>query len=682
MPSGLRETSKGHFEIYYEAPWGGVASDKSQTDINPNQLVIADGISIRDGKLAYSNFLKGTGIYDLELLPPTNVPPPGAYVNLAIVSSVSIKYAGNFDVPPADPYAKWLGMEFTVGSTTDLKVGTTFTVTSGSIYPYGGRTLSIVTIVDATHFTIGYLIDDPFGDSSSPPTYGAGVMNYYSTTGGGAPNQDWPGAYACLLFNAGNYLCAVDQYGFSYIATLQSDDTIKFQYDQTAPGCPNPNFGIPTAVKVVNGVAYISVYTTGILYAYTPGVSYTVASAIVAGQIIDIFDEYMLQFNTNIGGFSSGGMALGVQPCAVNWSGPDKFTTWDPSLDRTAGYQILTSVEDYISGFVAVANIGYIFKRSGITQITATGVAIQPFNFTTYWNSVIGQGLTFIGTLVQYGQYVFLVTDSNIYLFSGGNFQAIGDVAKTAIYSSFNSNPTNNNISLNLLSGGFLMYPFNGTVPCAEYLFCASNNALTSQIVFWLFNVNNKTWTSVTKLTADLLAQYVANATSVTINFIKNASLYLNYLNSSLNLYFNNLPINITYINFSYLVAGVAYQKTFLYFNIVNTTTSDTSPASLRSGSLNLVFREEEIKLGREPTIRRVLVVASGGNGNDCIVDISVNGVSFGSVNLINVAETTYYSQEGIYTGERPQLTLASSTFNGRISKVMMAGTYADGDID
>ena len=48
MPSGLRKTTGNHFEIYYEEPWGGVASNKSPVDIDPNQCVTQDGVVLRN----------------------------------------------------------------------------------------------------------------------------------------------------------------------------------------------------------------------------------------------------------------------------------------------------------------------------------------------------------------------------------------------------------------------------------------------------------------------------------------------------------------------------------------------------------------------------------------------------------------------------------------------------------
>jgi hypothetical protein len=563
MPSGLRETTKPHFEIYYEAPWGGVASDMAPMDIAPNQLVECDGVTIRNGILCSTIITKS----------PTNV---------------------------------------------------------------------VLTLI---------------------------------------PPSGFPNAYICLIFNCANFLCAVDQYGFSYIATVQGDGTIKFQQDQEAPGAGG-SFGVPTAVQVAAGVAYISVYSTHTLYAYTPTVGYVVASTITAGQFISTFNEYMLQFNTNTGEFASGGTPLGEQPCAVNWSGPDEFTTWDPSVNELAGYQVLTSIEDYISGFVAADNVGYIFKREGVTQMTATGIAIAPWTFTTYWNSVAGQGLIFPESLKQFGRIIFLATDSDVYRFYGGVFTPIAEPARAAIYTSFQQAPSSTAIPNTLIAGGFSIYPFNDEVPIAEYMFMAIDNYYEypelRALTVWFYQPDSKTWTSVTTTAYALLLQYVPTAINPAVNWIKTASVFLNYVSTGSIQNVTNQNVNLIYINYTYSVNGTSYTQTFVFFNLVSSQTASLTGLS-NNGACTLTFRQEEIKLGRRPTIRRVIIKACG-VGN---LFPTVSGVSFGIITLdgTNVPKT-YYSNQGIYTGEDPQLTIESIDFLGQITKVMMAGTYADGDLD
>jgi hypothetical protein len=405
-----------------------------------------------------------------------------------------------------------------------------------------------------------------------------------------------------------------------------------------------------------------------------------VATTYTAGQFIDILDEYMLQLNCN-------STVDGVQPTLVSWSSPDAFSTWDPAVNRTAGFQLLTSVEDYISGFIAVDNVGYILKRTGVTQITATGVAIQPWNFTTYWNSTIGQGLIFPYTLKQFGRFVFLVTDSDVYTFYGGMFTSIADQAKAAIFNSFNVNPALSALPNSLITAGVNLYPFNDSIPGMEYVFIAATANSAGNIIFWFYNPALKAWTSVTRAITDLLAEYVSGASNVVVNSIQTASVFLNALNPTTAIVsVTNLPVLLVYINFTYTVSEVSYNRTFIYYNLVNTPTADTTDITLPPGNLNLVFRSEEIKLGytRKCTIRRAVVKAYGTGTLACtITDIAGTMISLGNIVLDGTNnQRTYYSPFGIATVEAPQLSITSTNFNGAIVKVMLAGTYADGEID
>ncbi len=789
MPSGLRKTTGNHFEIYYEEPWGGVASNKSSVDIDPNQCITQDGVVLRNGLMCYSNIASQNSKWDLELIPPTTPPSnPPVVQTLTGVSCAFSDFLGRAGL--FSPYGYFGTGTFTVPDSSIVTVGQTFIYTytptgypdpicllqvvtavpnsttfiSGlvipisSVLPYGGvltavesggiappvtgvltyftqntsipttPTNSTFAITSATPFVVvgAYATALSFAVSALPANLYIGMLFTYTSgteaglngtyvvqdipntttivvscniptiytadTGGTAayfntaipfpitPAGYWINAVACLIFNCTNYLCAVDQYGNAYIATLQTDGTIKFQFDLSATDGPTLTHGLPVAVKVVAGVAYISVYSTSTLYAYTPRTSYVVATTYTAGQFIDILDEYMLQLNCN-------STVDGVQPTLVSWSSPDAFSTWDPAVNRTAGFQLLTSVEDYISGFIAVDNVGYIFKRTGVTQITATGVAIGPWNFTTYWNSTIGQGLIFPYTLKQFGRFVFLVTDSDVYTFYGGMFTSIADQAKAAIFNSFNVNPALSALPNSLITAGVNLYPFNDSIPGVEYVFIAATANSAGNIIFWFYNPALKAWTSVTRAITDLLAEFVSGASNVVVNSIQTASVFLNALNSTTAIVsVTNLPVLLVYINFTYTVSEVSYNKTFIYYNLVNTPTADTTDITLPPGNLNLVFRSEEIKLGftRKCTIRRAVVKAYGTGTLACtITDVAGVVTSLGNIILDGTNnQRTYYTPFGIATVEAPQLSITSTNFNGAIVKVMLAGTYADGEID
>jgi uncharacterized membrane protein YebE (DUF533 family) len=78
-------------------------------------------------------------------------------------------------------------------------------------------------------------------------------------------------------------------------------------------------------------------------------------------------------------------------------------------------------------------------------------------------------------------------------------------------------------------------------------------------------------------------------------------------------------------------------------------------------------------------------VVKAYGSGTLACAITDVNGTitPLGNITLDGTANPrTYYSPAGIVTAEAPQLSITSTSFNGVIVKAMLAGTYADGEID
>ena len=102
-------------------------------------------------------------------------------------------------------------------------------------------------------------------------------------------------------------------------------------------------------------------------------------------------------------------------------------------------------VEDQLTGFYSYASVGVAVTQKGLVELSPTGIAIGPFNFTTLWTSQLGQGSIFQRSVVQYGQNGYLVTDSGAYSVStGGGFKEITGTAKQAIFNSIQTaNPEN-----------------------------------------------------------------------------------------------------------------------------------------------------------------------------------------------------------------------------------------------
>lgn len=581
MPSGLRKTSGNHFEIYYEQPWGGVASDKSFVDIEPNQLIQQQGVVVSSGALKYFNF---------------------------VADPVRFRFI---------PFITTMGLES---------------------FPY-------------------------------------------------------------QIFELAGTLYALDQYGYAYryVNTTNPTSILPAQFTVvTTPAIPGPpvpvlasdgpwNLGtggnIPTAVQVINGIAYIAVYSRNTTYTYDGNFVYNVASTYTAGQQMGVLDDYLLQFNTN-------SATDGVQPNRINWSGPGKFTTWDPSIDRTAGFNTLASVEDQLTGFYSYASVGIALSQKGLIELSPTGVAIGPFNFTALWTSEIGQGSIYPDTITQYGLNGFLATDSGLYKVStGGGFQDITGTAKRAIYTSIQNNEINGTtgqvFASPIIAGAILGYFYNSQYPNPYYFIAAVPESLgeVGTIVVWMMDLTTGVWQSAQYNIDDLVNKQYGLALSGGVIEYMNAGSYDMFPvisgSGTVSPQFTNL-ISIVRIRVRYGTApGTTYQVLLSPYLFSAFGTTDIAVNNV--GTLALKFRGEEIKIDRQPTIRRVVIRAYGFGD----LAVSVSGVSFGTVTLDGTLNSkVYLTTGGIYTGQAPQLSIMSSNFKGVIEKVMMGGTYADGDID
>lgn len=546
MPSGLRETTKPHFEIYYEQPWGGVASDKDPVDIAPSQMVVQQGV-----------------------LPVDNV----------LCQAALVADPNRFLFTPQAP-----GVEVVV-----------------ALFELGGILYAVSNI---------------------------GHMYKYQTTT--MPNNFAP------LTNATD-----------------------------SPWVPRS----VCAVQVINGIAYIAAFDRNTIYTFD-GTTFAVASTYTAGKVLGVLDDYLLQFNTN-------NATDGIRPNRINWSGPGKFSTWDPSVDRTAGFNDLAEINDQLVGFLSYASVGVAISEKGLIELSPTGIAIGPFTFTTLWTSVIGQGCTYPRTISQYGQRGFLASDSGVYSVSTGQgFKAIDGAAKKAILSSFQNSafeglPEGIGGTETFVAGSVFLYAFNSKYATPFYLLCMSLNQPI--LSCWFMDLETGVWSECI-FSADTLynAQYGTGETGGTIQAIQVNSFDLTEVENVSAQYPN--PVTIITLTINYRGGLYNVLLTPYITNNVNDNPSVNIPTPL-----NLVFRQEELKLDRQPTFRRVIVKAYGSG----TLTVSVNGIPFGDLVLDGtMTARNYKTPEGIYTGIDPQLTITSINFKGVIIKVMVAGTYADGDVD
>lgn len=550
MPSGLRKTTGNHFEIYYEQPWGGVASNANPVDIQPNQLVSSNGTADIEGELNY----------------------------------VSIS---------------------------------------------------------------------------------AAISNF-------AFNPHTANAFITVIWTMGGLLYCLDQFGNIYNNTIPASG---FQYAVTAadgPWTPASTGVTLTPVKVINGSAYISVPSRNSIYVFTAPTTFVLGSNYSGGAYLGILDNYLLQLNVN-------SSIDGLQPNRISWSGPGLFTTWNPALNRTAGFNTLSSIDDELVGFLSLASVGIAISAKSLIELSPTGVGIGPFQFTTLWTSVIGKGSIYPQTITQFGQLGLLATDSGIYsITTGGGMTDVSGTASASIYESFQVGGLFNLTAASVVSAGILLYFYNNPFPTPFYVLAAKDQIKVPFVNVWLMNLATGAWYQTTFNFA--LLCNIQNGTTIPANggaaVLQSISVYTMQPVVTTTVMTGNAFTPITLITYILTYLGVNYTTTAQFYAY---SAAGMNMVQQVAGNLNLVFRAEEVKLGRDPTIRRVLVKAYGSG----TLNISVNGTSFGSVILdgTNTAKT-YKSPLGMYTGEAPQTSITATNFKGSIVKVMLAGTYADGDID
>lgn len=473
------------------------------------------------------------------------------------------------------------------------------------------------------------------------------------------------GTYVLVTFS--------DVYGDAYIYDTPSGTFIP---DQQMSPLPNLGPIIIRDIQVIGGVAYVSLFECAVIYAYTPGVSFVPATTFVGGKYLCEILGYLITANTK-----QPSDTPAIKFNRYNWSGPYEYTTWDPSLDRTAGFNTISEVQDEITQIFAMGNVAYVLRDQGITQLSPTGVGVAPFDPTPLWESQFGIGCTYPDTFDQYGSLAMWANDNNIYAFFNGSVpQEITGSAKAAIFADINI-ATEFTFQFSYISGAFFNCSENSVVP--ELAYCLSivyvNATVGSPLsmigIFWILNISTKVWT---RQVVDLLSIVRGLTGEPTLNFVAQRAKVQGVLYTQggstgrLNLNVKRIIGVLTFYGPNEITG--AYNSFMLpFFN------SDKGEPVLGGGDISLAcdmqFKQEEVRLGTEPTIRGVIVKAAGTG----MLNVSVNGVVFSPIILTSTSPAVYTSS-GMYTGQNPQLNIFGTNFEGVIIKANMLMTYEEGE--
>lgn len=513
----------------------------------------------------------------------------------------------------------------------------------------------------------------------------------HNITDRGGANQltiDWTlsaaGAYIVHLGNVnvpslGFYyktIYALDQLGNSYLFSVIPGiaGNWGFTLDQTT-GVGALNF---SCAQIINGAVYIFDFLAGRSYIYTPGLSYVLNNSYVGGKYCTVLDGYLLTANTN-----QPTDAPPIKRGRVNWSAPYAFGVWDPAIDRRAGYNVLADVQDEITGIFSLANVGFVLRTSGLTQLTPIGIAIQPFDFPTLATGNFGIGCTYPDTVDTFANYAAWGDGDNFYLFSGGAPQAICGKAQEAIYKDlWNPLTVDPNTGFNSnVSGRFINGSGNLKTPALRYVIAITDSASLNSpvyainVIFWIYDISKKTWT---RILFDMKKYLNTTYGATQVNQLFYSGL------SSINLTpFTGTGLNYCIYTYScqLVEAGVTTTNVNAVVNINEIVLGEYVLSEFLNNTGTLVFKQEEVKIRRQPTISLVTIRAAGYG----TIQVTVGNASFTSIVLTtdpnNPAPMQTFISSGIFTGEVPQLQLTTSGASLTINKVMMSGTYADGDL-
>ena len=493
------------------------------------------------------------------------------------------------------------------------------------------------------------------------------VINYSETAG-----QNYFSGEQILfvrtIFKPNNYvLVAFSNLGNAYI---YEPSTNLFVFDQQMTPFPT---GTPTIfdIQVIAGLAYVTLLEDGSIYVYDPFVSYTVATNFVGGKYLTEIIGYLITANTN--------QPTDTPPVKVNrynWSAPFKYTTWDPGIDRTAGFNTISEVQDEITGLFTLGNVAYVLRDQGISQLSPSGQALAPFTVTPLWESQFGIGCTYPDTFSQYGAIAIWANDNNVYAFFNGSMpQEITGTAKAAIYGDINIVEDVVN-EYSIISGAFFNCSEPSNIPELTYVLsivygAADGSFLTG--IFWTYNLASKTWT---RQVVDLLAiirVLLKRTTGFRVTAAKLQGLLYTRASGSNVLSAKRITGVLAFFGSDTTGSGIGYSFMFPFFN------SDTGEAVIGGGgTFQLQFKQEEVRLGTQPTIRGVILKVRGSGA----LAISVNGTSFSNILLpfFPPATPQIYISTGMYTGYNPQLTIDGSEFVGVIIKANMMITYEEGE--
>jgi hypothetical protein len=521
---------------------------------------------------------------------------------------------------------------------------------------------------------------------------------YFKYTDGTEPLYWAASGIVKAIYTVGANVVAITNYCQTYYYDFTN---FRWVIDQTLnlPSLPGPAHY--DCSIMIGGNIYIFDYTNGVQYKYVPKTSIEEGTWFVGGKYCMTVDRYLITANVHMNGYTytnpdstTGTVDPTWRADGYNWSAPSAYTTYGPitgdptlgpnqTLGRETGFNFLAEVQNQITGCFAMGNVGYILHDQGITQLTPTGVAINPFDATLLWGGKDGVGCTMPETLAIYGYVAVWGNNNNFYLFSSGAApQEIGGVAKRAIYRDLNifkwSDTRYFDVHGSIISAGV-----DNRSPSLVYniyiVYQTPNDPI--QMIVWSYVFETSTWTRTVVNVNSVMQQITGNPNyDPTIPPSEDFTIQSTFKFPDTTGYSTETMGFVSSLYGGIILTaqrgdGSGIQDSFFLFQYINTDgiTSATNVYPVT----NLTFRPEEFQIFRRPTIRGVILRASGVG----TLHVKVGSSSFTDIEVgSSPSDIKLYRSFGMYTDQAPMINISSTNFNGYITKVHAFGTYAEGE--
>jgi len=235
---------------------------------------------------------------------------------------------------------------------------------------------------------------------------------------------------------------------------------------------------LPYGTTVTNGRIYFSNGSKRVLYTNGESSLKDANTGTVASRYMTINDSHLiLGYTTEPEPGVTGSREFRQR---VRWSKKGDPNTW---TGFSTGFEDLLDVPDIITGLMTTGRNTLVFRSTGITVMTPTGVGTAPFSFEILSNAPLGIGNRYPYSLAVYDDFGVFVADDDIYMINSGlQKQPIGGKAKKKIFQQLRDN-----------TGDVVMgFPVAKLGPGVEYL--SYWLVIPGPDTTWVWQANENNW--------------------------------------------------------------------------------------------------------------------------------------------------------------------------------------------